>query len=216
MTECEHYRARYLPLRPTGHASPHVRRGPVDLLERHLAGRQLRGEQRFREGCGDPWMVQRWGQAGWCICRCVEQQTLGRVRARSRRCRVVVVVVVVASIRLCDQDEGGYRHTRSQAVQRVRTAPGEAPCDPSSESMRIYKAVGNGGEADMRPVPPRPCQSSQQPFIPSLPPKFPLAKFRPTFLDRRRRLLQHWLCAILLHPEIGGCQAVRDWVMDKS
>ncbi|PIL25472.1 hypothetical protein GSI_13362 [Ganoderma sinense ZZ0214-1] len=58
--------------------------------------------------------------------------------------------------------------------------------------------------------------STQQPFIPSLPPKFPLAKFRPTFLDRRRRLLQHWLCAILLHPEIGGCQAVREWVMDKS
>ena len=97
-------------------------------------------------------MVERWGQARWCICRCVEQQTLGRVRARSRRCRVVVVVV--ASIRLCDQDEGGYRHTRSQAVQRIRTAPGEAPCDPSSESMRIYKAVGNGGEADMRPGPP--------------------------------------------------------------
>ncbi|KAI1785171.1 Phox-like protein [Ganoderma leucocontextum] len=58
--------------------------------------------------------------------------------------------------------------------------------------------------------------SSQQPFIPSLPPKFPLAKFRPTFLDHRRRLLQHWLCAILLHPEIGGCQAVREWVVDRS
>ncbi|EJF60580.1 Phox-like protein [Dichomitus squalens LYAD-421 SS1] len=58
--------------------------------------------------------------------------------------------------------------------------------------------------------------ASQQPFIPSLPPKFPLAKFRPTFLDRRRRLLQHWLSAVLLHPEIGGCQAVREWVVDRS
>ncbi|KAI0766903.1 Phox homologous domain-containing protein [Trametes elegans] len=57
---------------------------------------------------------------------------------------------------------------------------------------------------------------SQQAYIPSLPPKAPLAKFRPTFLDRRRRLLQHWLSAIILHPEMGGCQAVRDWVMDKS
>ena len=63
---------------------------------------------------------------------------------------------------------------------------------------------------------PVPSQRNQQPFIPSLPPKFPLAKFRPTFLDRRRRLLQYWLCAILLHPEIGGCEAVREWVMDRS
>ncbi|KAI0703942.1 Phox homologous domain-containing protein [Earliella scabrosa] len=58
--------------------------------------------------------------------------------------------------------------------------------------------------------------SSQQPYIPSLPPKHPLAKFRPTFLDRRRRQLQHWLAAILLHPEIGACQAVREWVVDRS
>ncbi|KAI0751383.1 Phox-like protein [Daedaleopsis nitida] len=58
--------------------------------------------------------------------------------------------------------------------------------------------------------------SNQQTYIPSLPPKHPFAKFRPTFLDRRRRLLQHWLAAILLHPEIGSCQAVREWVMDKS
>ncbi|KAI0372639.1 Phox-like protein [Pilatotrama ljubarskyi] len=58
--------------------------------------------------------------------------------------------------------------------------------------------------------------ASQQSHVPSLPPKAPLAKFRPSFLDRRRRLLQHWLSAILLHPEIGGCQAVREWVMDRS
>ncbi|KAI0793640.1 Phox-like protein [Fomes fomentarius] len=58
--------------------------------------------------------------------------------------------------------------------------------------------------------------SSQQGYIPSLPPKHPLSKFRPAFLDRRRRLLQHWLAAVLLHPEIGACEAVREWVMDRS
>ncbi|KAH9914509.1 Phox-like protein [Epithele typhae] len=58
--------------------------------------------------------------------------------------------------------------------------------------------------------------ASQQLAVPALPPKFPLAKFRPTFLDQRRRLLQHWLAAVLLHPEVGGCQAVREWVVDRS
>ncbi|KAH8102062.1 Phox-like protein [Cristinia sonorae] len=53
----------------------------------------------------------------------------------------------------------------------------------------------------------------QQRFLPAMPPKSPLSKFRPTFLESRRRLLQHWLSSILLHPEIGGCQAVREWMM---
>ncbi|KIJ55837.1 hypothetical protein M422DRAFT_24343 [Sphaerobolus stellatus SS14] len=47
----------------------------------------------------------------------------------------------------------------------------------------------------------------------SLPPKSPLARYRPAFLERRRRRLQHWLATVLLHPEVGGCQAVRQWVM---
>ncbi|KAH9935082.1 Phox-like protein [Amylocystis lapponica] len=55
---------------------------------------------------------------------------------------------------------------------------------------------------------------SQQHFIPTLPPKYPLAKFRPTFLDHRRRLLEHWLSSVVLHPDIGGCRAIREWVMD--
>ncbi|EPT01195.1 hypothetical protein FOMPIDRAFT_1161819 [Fomitopsis schrenkii] len=55
---------------------------------------------------------------------------------------------------------------------------------------------------------------SYQRFIPPLPPKSPLAKFRPSFLDQRRRLLQHWLSSVLLHPDIGGCQILREWVMD--
>ncbi|KAF9461024.1 Phox-like protein [Collybia nuda] len=55
---------------------------------------------------------------------------------------------------------------------------------------------------------------NQQTFIPTLPPKTPLARYRPAFLDRRRRLLQYWLSAVLLHPDIGGSQAARLWVMD--
>lgn len=50
--------------------------------------------------------------------------------------------------------------------------------------------------------------------VPPLPPKAPLARFRPAFLDRRRRMLQHWLSAVLLHPDIGGCAVVRRWIMD--
>ncbi|KAG6328860.1 hypothetical protein ID866_10229 [Astraeus odoratus] len=51
-------------------------------------------------------------------------------------------------------------------------------------------------------------------FIPPLPPKTPFARYRPAFLDSRRRQLQYWLSAVLLHPEIGGCEAVRYWVME--
>ncbi|KII87076.1 hypothetical protein PLICRDRAFT_42715 [Plicaturopsis crispa FD-325 SS-3] len=55
---------------------------------------------------------------------------------------------------------------------------------------------------------------NQQQLIPSLPPKSPLARFRPTFLDSRRRQLEYWLSTVLLHPEVGGSKAVREWVMD--
>ncbi|KAF7419192.1 hypothetical protein PC9H_001778 [Pleurotus ostreatus] len=57
---------------------------------------------------------------------------------------------------------------------------------------------------------PRNLQAS----VPDLPPKAPLSKYRPVFLERRRQLLQHWLSSVLLHPEIGACKAVRLWVMD--
>jgi len=52
------------------------------------------------------------------------------------------------------------------------------------------------------------------PSIPPLPAKNPLARFRPAFLDRRRRLLQYWLASILLHPEIGGVDVVKEWVIN--
>ncbi|KAH8827207.1 Phox homologous domain-containing protein [Flagelloscypha sp. PMI_526] len=48
--------------------------------------------------------------------------------------------------------------------------------------------------------------------IPSLPPKSPLAKYRPAFLEKRRRQLEYYLNAVLLHPEIGGHRVVRSWV----
>ncbi|KAF5336768.1 hypothetical protein D9758_016391 [Tetrapyrgos nigripes] len=54
----------------------------------------------------------------------------------------------------------------------------------------------------------------QQRYIPQLPPKAPLARYRPAFLDRRRRQLEYWLSSVLLHPDVGGCKAVRLWVMD--
>ncbi|KAG7094995.1 hypothetical protein E1B28_005791 [Marasmius oreades] len=54
----------------------------------------------------------------------------------------------------------------------------------------------------------------QRRYLPQLPPKAPFARYRPTFLDRRRRQLEYWLSAVLLHPDVGGSKAVRVWVMD--
>ncbi|KIY67921.1 Phox-like protein [Cylindrobasidium torrendii FP15055 ss-10] len=55
---------------------------------------------------------------------------------------------------------------------------------------------------------------TQRRLVPELPPKAPLSRYRPAFLDRRRVLLQHWLSSVLLHPDIGGSKAVRLWVME--
>jgi hypothetical protein len=54
----------------------------------------------------------------------------------------------------------------------------------------------------------------QQPVIPQLPPKNALSKFRATFLDKRRRALQYWLASVMLHPDVGGCEAIRQWVIN--
>lgn len=56
-------------------------------------------------------------------------------------------------------------------------------------------------------------QRAQRPFVPELPPKAPLARYRVAFLARRQRALEHWLATVLLHPDVGGCEAVRRWVM---
>lgn len=50
-------------------------------------------------------------------------------------------------------------------------------------------------------------------LIPPLPPKAPFARFRPAFLDQRRRKLQFYLASILLNPEVGGEECVRRWVI---
>ncbi|QRW03379.1 hypothetical protein RhiLY_02378 [Ceratobasidium sp. AG-Ba] len=50
--------------------------------------------------------------------------------------------------------------------------------------------------------------------IPSLPPKNALAKYRPAFLDSRRRKLQTWLATVLMHPDMGGCPAIRQWILE--
>ncbi|KAJ7301105.1 hypothetical protein DFH08DRAFT_724638, partial [Mycena albidolilacea] len=54
---------------------------------------------------------------------------------------------------------------------------------------------------------------ASRPSVPELPPKAPLAWYRAAFLARRRRAFEHWLAAVLLHPDVGGCEAVRRWVM---
>ncbi|KAF9531546.1 hypothetical protein CPB83DRAFT_109829 [Crepidotus variabilis] len=49
--------------------------------------------------------------------------------------------------------------------------------------------------------------------IPPLPPKSAWSRFRPAFLEKRRKLLEFWLTRVLLHPEIGGREVVREWVL---
>ncbi|KAF7327178.1 PX domain protein [Mycena kentingensis (nom. inval.)] len=60
----------------------------------------------------------------------------------------------------------------------------------------------------LRTLPP-----SFRAVVPSLPPKAPLARYRAAFLARRRRGLEHWLAAVLLHPDVGGCEAARRWIV---
>lgn len=41
----------------------------------------------------------------------------------------------------------------------------------------------------------------------------PVAKFRPSFLERRRQQLSFWLATVLLQPELGGSGIVRSFVL---
>ncbi|KAJ3730837.1 Phox homologous domain-containing protein [Lentinula raphanica] len=54
----------------------------------------------------------------------------------------------------------------------------------------------------------------QQRYVPPLPPKAPFSRYRPAFLDHRRRQLEYWLSAVLLHPDVGASKAVRYWIMN--
>ncbi|BGP00957.1 hypothetical protein JCM10021v2_004647 [Rhodotorula toruloides] len=51
-------------------------------------------------------------------------------------------------------------------------------------------------------------------IVPRLPPKSSLAKYRPSFLERRRQRLAFFLATILLHPILGGDPIVRQWVLE--
>ncbi|PPQ97317.1 hypothetical protein CVT26_006635 [Gymnopilus dilepis] len=66
---------------------------------------------------------------------------------------------------------------------------------------------------ELRATLKRTLPSSLTPCIPALPPKSALARFRPAFLDSRRKLLQFFLASILLHPDIGGREVVRRWIL---
>jgi len=53
-------------------------------------------------------------------------------------------------------------------------------------------------------------------IIPSLPPKSPFSRYRPQFLLTRQKQLQEWLSQVLLHPDLGGTQVVKQWVLARA
>ncbi|KAM0786601.1 hypothetical protein ACM66B_002055 [Microbotryomycetes sp. NB124-2] len=50
--------------------------------------------------------------------------------------------------------------------------------------------------------------------VPPLPPKSSFAKFRASFLEKRRQHLSFWLSTVLLHPIAGSSPIVRHWVLE--
>ncbi|KZT55791.1 hypothetical protein CALCODRAFT_524477 [Calocera cornea HHB12733] len=58
------------------------------------------------------------------------------------------------------------------------------------------------------------CSQNLRAVLPAFPPKNTFAKYRPAFLEKRRRRLQSWLAAVLLHPTLGGLPQVRKWVIE--
>ncbi|KAK9895072.1 hypothetical protein P389DRAFT_197140 [Cystobasidium minutum MCA 4210] len=50
-------------------------------------------------------------------------------------------------------------------------------------------------------------------IVDTLPPKS-LAKFRVSFLEKRRKRLAFWLSTVLLHPILGASQQAKTWVLD--
>lgn len=47
--------------------------------------------------------------------------------------------------------------------------------------------------------------------LPKLPPKSVVSKFRPSFLEKRRRGLEYFLSCVLLNPQFGTTPIVRSW-----
>ncbi|KAK7208235.1 Phox homologous domain-containing protein [Myxozyma melibiosi] len=52
--------------------------------------------------------------------------------------------------------------------------------------------------------------------IPGLPPKSIISKFRPAFLEERRRGLEFFLSCIVLNPVFAGSQVVKDFISSSS
>lgn len=50
-------------------------------------------------------------------------------------------------------------------------------------------------------------------LVDTLPPKS-LAKFRVSFLEKRRKRLAFWLSTVLLHPVLGASQQARTWILE--
>ncbi|KAK9473268.1 Phox homologous domain-containing protein, partial [Dipodascopsis tothii] len=48
--------------------------------------------------------------------------------------------------------------------------------------------------------------------IPSLPPKSLISKFRPAFLEQRRRGLEYFLACVVLNPVFASCHLVKDFL----
>ncbi|KAK2467737.1 hypothetical protein APHAL10511_000032 [Amanita phalloides] len=84
----------------------------------------------------------------------------------------------------------------------------------TKEGTTIHKHKRFSAFVELRKALQQSLPSYLMTSIPPLPPKTPFARFRPAFLDRRRRYLHYWLSAVLLHPEIGASTAVKNWVID--
>lgn len=48
--------------------------------------------------------------------------------------------------------------------------------------------------------------------LPELPPKSVVSKFRPSFLEKRRKGLEYFLSCVLLNPQYCGTPIVRSWI----
>ncbi|KAF9304517.1 hypothetical protein BGZ74_001360 [Mortierella antarctica] len=52
--------------------------------------------------------------------------------------------------------------------------------------------------------------------LPKLPPKRVVGKFRPAFVEKRRRELEYFLEWVVAHPVIGDCSVVVQWFLGES
>jgi len=84
----------------------------------------------------------------------------------------------------------------------------------TKEGTKIHAHKRYNGFVQLDAALRRSLPRHQQEYVPRLPPKAPFARYRPVFLDHRRRQLEYWLSAVLLHPDVGASKAVRQWIMN--